>query len=110
MQSFHWVVSVVTAVSCCSSFSTARQPQSKGESIKLALKDGQAAVTGSLSKDDPKDKVYKHAPCKVYGLELKAGQAYQIDMSSKTIDATLRLENLDGKMLAQNDDAVGDSV
>jgi hypothetical protein len=84
--------------------------QDTKEIIKLELKDGQAQVAGSLTKDDPKDKVRKDSYCKVYAVELSAGQSYQIDLAAKDVkqfDPYLRLETTDGRQLAEDDDSGG---
>jgi hypothetical protein len=74
---------------------------------KLALKDGTVTVNGELAKDDTKDTV-RNQPCKIYVVDLKGGQTYQIDMArTKNIDPYLRLEDFTGKELASDDDGGG---
>lgn len=72
----------------------------------LELKDGQVAIDGQLDQTDAADTVRKQ-PCKVYTVDLKANQAYQIDMKSKAIDSYLRLEDAALKELAHDDDSGG---
>src|SRR5262245_44477191 len=69
---------------------------------KITLKDGKARIESALKDSDPMDKVRKH-PCKHYTVEMKSGQAFQIDMMSKDIDSYLRLEDAGGKELARDD-------
>jgi thiol-disulfide isomerase/thioredoxin len=65
--------------------------------------DDDLKVEGTLTADDPKDKKTKTAS-KVHDFKMKAGSAYIIRMTSDEVDAYLRLENADGKQLAENDD------
>jgi hypothetical protein len=85
--------------------------EEKGKVIKLKLKDGRARVTARLAEGDPKDRIFKDSFCKVYAVELKAGQVYQIDMAKKnakdSLDPYLRLETPQGKQLAADDDSGG---
>src|SRR5207302_9931512 len=69
--------------------------------IKLSLKDGAAKEDAKLEGTDAKDKVRKQL-CKIYAVDLKGGQTYQIDMTSKDIDPFLRLEDAAGKELAND--------
>jgi thiol-disulfide isomerase/thioredoxin len=66
----------------------------------------------SLTNTDPGDAKRNGCHAKVYTVKLKAGQAYRIDMISKEkdpqkFDPYLRLENADGKQLAEDDDGGG---
>jgi serine protease Do len=66
----------------------------------------------ALSSDDPKDTFKKESYCKVYTFNMKAGSTYTIDLisgdkSGKKLDTFMRLENADGKELAQDDDGGG---
>lgn len=58
---------------------------------------------GKLTNNDPKDKTTKVA-CKTHKFMMEAGEAYKIRMVSSEVDAFLRLEDKDGKQLAENDD------
>jgi hypothetical protein len=60
-----------------------------------------------LTAADPRDKVLNESHRKVYDVMLKAGRTYVIDMVSSEFDAYLRLEDPDGKQLAQDDDGGG---
>ena len=62
-----------------------------------------------LSADDPKDKVQKGSPHKVFVVKLQAGTTYLIDMQSLQFDTYLRLEDPAGKELAKDDDG-GDGL
>jgi hypothetical protein len=73
----------------------------------LELKDGKARVQGKLSTDDAKDRVRAASYCQIFKVKLTEGRSYQIDMRSKDLDAYLRLEDADGKQLAQDDDSGG---
>jgi S1-C subfamily serine protease len=66
----------------------------------------------SLSKDDPKDKVQQQSHVKIYTFRMKAGHTYTLDLISgdrtgTKLDTFLRLENADGKEIAQDDDGGG---
>jgi hypothetical protein len=62
-------------------------------------------VSGTLSADDPKDKVKTGSPHKVHEFKMKAGSIYIIDLMSQKFDAYLRLEDSTGKQLAEDDDS-----
>jgi hypothetical protein len=64
-------------------------------------------VQGELTKDDPKDTVRKASHAKTYDVKLAADKMYQIDMMSRQIDSYLRLEDPDGKQVAEDDDSGG---
>lgn len=57
-----------------------------------------------LDAADPKDRVRTGSHCKVFEVEMKEGQTYVIDLMSKEFDTYLRVEDADGKELAQDDD------
>jgi hypothetical protein len=61
---------------------------------------------GTLTKDDPKDPK-RNTPAKIHTVTLKKGQSYKIDMAGIGFDAYLRLEDNDGKELAEDDDSGG---
>src|SRR5262249_4466643 len=65
-------------------------------------------VAGELTRDDPIDPVLKKGLHKVYQAQLAAGAYYQIDLSSKDFNACLRLEDAQGKPLAEDNNAGGD--
>jgi CHAT domain-containing protein len=64
---------------------------------------------GQLASDDPVDPLRKQAFHKVYSVKLAAGTTYQIDLVSKDFDAYLRLEDRQGKPLAEDDDSGGET-
>lgn len=67
-------------------------------------------VSGSLKITDPIDVVNRQdngRRCQVFPLRLKAGQKYQIDMTSNQFDTYLRVENQQGRQLAFDDDSGG---
>jgi hypothetical protein len=73
-------------------------------------KDG-LKLAGALNALDPIDIVNGRATkgrCKVFAVKLKAGQKYQIDLTSNQFDAFLRIEDSRGKELAFDDDSGGD--
>jgi serine protease Do len=73
----------------------------------LAFKKGKVQVEGQLAATDKRDKVHQNKYCKEYTIRFKAGKTYQIDMVSGAIDSWLRLEDADGKQLAEDDDSGG---
>jgi len=72
----------------------------------LTVAEGGITIDGTLAKDDPLDKVRKKV-CKTYDVHLIGGKTYIIDLVSKQFDAFLRLEDIEGKRLAQDDDSGG---
>jgi hypothetical protein len=62
-----------------------------------------AQSVGQLQMTDPNDPV-RNRPAKLYTVELKAGKTYVLDLMSNQFDCFLRLENPEGKQLAQDDD------
>jgi len=74
---------------------------------KQKQKEGTLKVEDELTRDDPKDKVLKRSPVKTYDFDMKKGTIYVIDLKSKAFDAYLRLEDPDGKQVAENDDFGG---
>jgi serine protease Do len=79
------------------------------KATELILKGGEAKIEAAIGPTDPKDNVRKSSACKTYTAKLAKGKTYQIDMMSKQIDSYLRLEDSNGKQLAQDDDS-GDSL
>jgi hypothetical protein len=73
----------------------------------MTLEKGAAEVKSELAKTDPKDRVRRNSPSKVYSVKLEGNKTYQIDMTSDKIDSYLRLEDADGKQLAEDDDSGG---
>jgi CHAT domain-containing protein/tetratricopeptide (TPR) repeat protein len=65
-------------------------------------------VAGELTRDDPVDPVLKKGFHRVYPVKLAADAYYQIDLVSKDFDAYLRLEDAEGRRLAEDDDSGGD--
>lgn len=72
----------------------------------LTVAEGGITIEAMLAKDDPLDKVRKKV-CKTYDVQMVGGKTYIIDLISKQFDAFLRLEDLEGKRLAQDDDSGG---
>jgi hypothetical protein len=60
-----------------------------------------------LKKDDPKDKVRTDSVSHMYTFFMRKGKTYVIDCESKEIDSYLRLEDSDGKQVAEDDDSGG---
>jgi WD40 repeat protein len=77
--------------------------------VSITLKDGLGQVKDFLASTNPKDRVRIGSACKVYSLEFAAGKIYQIDMMFRTkgFDPYLRLEDAEGKELAEDDDSGG---
>jgi serine protease Do len=65
-----------------------------------------------LTSKDPLDRVKTESHCRTYPIKLKAGATYTLDLisgdkSGKDLDTFLRLENSEGKEVAQDDDGGG---
>jgi hypothetical protein len=61
-------------------------------------------VKGQLQDNDPKDPK-RDQPCKTYMVKLKKSTTYIIDMASVDFDSYLRLENVKGVQVAEDDDS-----
>jgi V8-like Glu-specific endopeptidase len=61
-----------------------------------------------LTLDDPSSKLNNGANYKSYPVPLKAGGTYTFDLRSNQFDTFLRLEDPDGKKVAEDDDSGGD--
>src|SRR5262249_26275031 len=70
---------------------------------RLVLKDNKVSIDSELLATDSKDTV-RNTGCKIFLLELEAGQACRMAPMSRAVDAFLRLEDPDGKQVAANDD------
>jgi hypothetical protein len=79
----------------------------KSVTTAVTLEKGAAEVKGELTKADLKDRLRQASPSKIYSVKLEGNKTYQIDMISDKIDSYLRLENAEGKELAQDDDSGG---
>ena len=64
-------------------------------------------IKGALNNNDAADTV-RNTPCKLHRVNLTKGKVYQIDMISADFDCYLRLEDKDGKQVAEDDDGGGD--
>jgi hypothetical protein len=73
--------------------------------IAAELKNGVLRATGQLHS---KDQEARERYFKAYVIKFMPGKAYTIDLESNDFDAFLRLENAQGKILAQDDDGGGD--
>jgi hypothetical protein len=77
--------------------------EKKGDAKGLKVED-------ELNKDDPQDTVRTESHRKVHTFKMTAGKTYVIDMitrSGREFDPFLRLEDPDGKQVAQDDDSGG---
>lgn len=72
--------------------------------IELKNDKGSGSATAKLDANDPLYKGKKH---KSYLFNMEAGKTYQIDMTSKNFDSYLYLEDVDGKLVAEDDDNGG---
>jgi hypothetical protein len=88
-------------------FTLTIQETTVAQPAELTLKDGMVKVDAKLTANDAMDPVQTHSACKAYAIKLTKGKSYQIDMTSKDIDAYLRVEDSNGKELAQDDDSGG---
>jgi hypothetical protein len=64
-------------------------------------------VSGRLGQEDPRDRVRKTSPHKVYTVNLEAGVPHVMDLQSPDFDTYLRLEDSEGVQLAEDDDGGG---
>lgn len=65
-------------------------------------------VAEALTEKDARDTIRKESFCRIYKVELKAGNSYTIDMVSNEFDTYLRLEDETGRQIAFDDDGGGD--
>ncbi len=75
-----------------------------GKPIELKNDKGSGGATAKLDANDPLYKGKKH---KSYLFNMEAGKTYQIDMTSMNFDTYLYLEDVDGKLVAEDDDNGG---
>ena len=64
-------------------------------------------VKARLTDDDPADPKIVGSVHKVHEIDFEAGKTYRIDMTSRKLDSYLRLEDPDGKTVAEDDDGGG---
>ncbi len=69
-----------------------------------AQADKPLTIQGRLQASDPLDRVRKQSHHKVHEVELKKDQLYLIELRSADFDTFLRVEDAQGKKLAENDD------
>lgn len=83
--------------------------QVKAEKEKLDLTGGVELfrADNDLTKEDPKDKVRTDSAHHYYTYKMNKGKTYVIECTSKEIDSYLRLEDPQGKQLAEDDDSAG---
>lgn len=67
-------------------------------------KDEVFRATGTLAKEDLKDRLRKECHFKVYLIRMSPKRTYTIDLQSSDFDSFLRLEGAAGNSLAENDD------
>jgi hypothetical protein len=82
--------------------------------IRVTEFNGVFQVKGQLTQGDvvfqQKKGNFNNKRCKEYVIDLEAGRTYVIDLESKAFDAFLWLEDLDGLLIDQNDDAPGEGL
>jgi Caspase domain/Bacterial pre-peptidase C-terminal domain len=61
-------------------------------------------VSGNLAEQDARDRVRKDSPHKSHTVKLETGTSYVINLQSPDFDTYLRIEDADGKNLAEDDD------
>ena len=87
-----------------------QKPDKAKEPKPLAVgKDG-LKVEAQLTNDDAKVKFGKDSPSKRYPVKMTAGKKYVIEMASADFDSVLLLEDMQGKRVAENDDAPGENT
>jgi hypothetical protein len=69
----------------------------------LTLHDGVAQVRGEITREDRRDGARRGRTHKMYGIFLKAGATYEIEMVSQKLHCFLFLEDSIGNRLAQDD-------
>jgi hypothetical protein len=65
-----------------------------------------ATIIGQIVPNDLRDKRRNH-PCKIHTFKLSKDKTYIIDMESRDFDSYLRIEDVTGKQLAEDDDSGG---
>ncbi len=64
-------------------------------------------IEAEIASSDPVEKARKDSFCHVHLVELSPAKSYVIDLASKKFDAFLRLEDANGKQIAEDDDSGG---
>jgi len=98
----HLLPSAIAACLACSLL----LPAQPGKTTPIQV-DKEFKLEGRLTTEDPKDKKINNSPSQTYLVEMKAGNAYTIDMISNELDSYLRLEDKEGKQLDEDDDSGG---
>lgn len=84
-----------------------KEPTQGGDKAAPEKEEFILRVDGKLTAADPKDKKGKGSHYKIHTVKLEEGTTYVIDMVSDDFDAFLRLEDRDGKQVAEDDDGGG---
>jgi hypothetical protein len=74
-------------------------PKELAKPLSLKLENGRASVDAELEMRGPR---YKGAPCKFLSVDLNAGVAYKIEMSSREFTCHVFVEDADGTVLAED--------
>jgi S1-C subfamily serine protease len=82
-------------------------PKQNAEKVKSAGGDIVYKAEGQLTTKDPKDSDKTTSFFKVHEFKMTGGKTYTIDLLSEEFDAFLRLEDNDGKKIAEDDDGAG---
>jgi hypothetical protein len=85
------------------------QPR-QGPAARVQLVNGAAQVNSQLTFQDPADPKDNQFRCKIFQVDLQAGRTYTVDMTSPNqlaLDPYLRIEDLNGRVLAEDDDSGG---
>jgi S1-C subfamily serine protease len=77
------------------------------ETVKSAGGTVVKTIGGTLKTDDPVDAQREKCVRHLHEFPMQAGKTYTIDLVSEDFDAFLRLEDADGKKLAEDDDGGG---
>jgi hypothetical protein len=100
---------LLLALACLASlviFGPLAAGEKKGTPEKKTKEFTPIKIDGQLAETDPKDKKLDQ-PCKLHKVDLAKGKTYVIDLIGKGFDAYLRLEDPDGKQVAEDDDSGG---
>jgi len=80
------------------------EPEKATAPIVLAFKDGKIKVEGKLAPDGFHDRTRPGGPSRVYILQLQAGKSYRLDLMGQRFDPYVRLESVNGQIVAEDDD------
>jgi hypothetical protein len=99
-------VVVLSALFAVASGSRGQERAGRGKAAELTGEEVFRAHN-ELKKEDPRDPVRRDCASHMYTFFMRKGQKYIIQCDGEELDSYLRLEDAEGKQLAEDDDSAG---